>query len=388
MDPKRMSDSNGTASPSTDRLGRLQALLLADPDNQRLARDCIDLALASGDYDFVLQHTQKILSGSPQDVTASFDRASALIGKRQFAQAIGVLQGIVARHPDISAASMNLGLCHYRLAQYSDALAPLEAVYAGGDRSAGLLRLLVSTCHHLGRMEKAVELVKANPQPATKDAKLAGVYAIAYLDSNLPKEAARWAAKALTLEPDSIDGLTVQATLDAARMLVVHAREKYERVAQLAPENGRAWVGLGTLALLERDFARARSLLVRGTELMPGHVGSWHVLAWAYLLSGDLDHAAQILEKSAQIERNFAETHGGLAAVAALRGDREAAERGIEVALRLDPKCVSAQFARSVLLSRAGNPDGGKQLIRDTMASLSPADGSLLSRVIEDAIRH
>ena len=97
---------------------------------------------------------------------------------------------------------------------------------------------------------------------------------------------------------------------------------------ELAPEIGRAWVGLGTLALLERDLPRAQTLLARGAEFMPGHVGSWHVLAWAYLLGGDLEKAAQILEKSVQMDRNFAEAHGGLAAVAALRGDRTAAERG------------------------------------------------------------
>lgn len=388
MDSKRTSDSNSASPPSAGRLSRLQALLLADPDNHRLARECTDLALACGDYDFVLQRTEKILSTTPDELTARFDRASALIGKRHYADAIAILRDIVAQRPDITAAALNLGLCHYRLAQYTEALAPLEAVYASGDRSAGLLRLLVSTCHHLGLMEKAVTLAKANPQPAMKDAMLAGVYAIAFLDSKVPREASRWAARALAADPDSIDGLTVGATLDAARMLVVHAREKYERVLELSPENGRAWIGLGTLALLERDLPRAQTLLARGAEFMPGHVGSWHVLAWAYLLGGDLEKAEQILEKSVQMDRNFAEAHGGLAAVAALRGDRAAAERGIDVALRLDPKCLSAQFARSVLMSRSGDVDGGKELIRTTVAKLSPADGSLLSRVIEDATRH
>ena len=385
MDPN---PTSATPTPSATRLTRLQALLLTDPNNPRLARECTDLALATGDYDFVLQRTKKILAATPDDPTAQFDRASALIGKRKYVDAIAILRDFVARCPDVGPAALNLGLCHYRLTQYTEALAPLEAAYASGDRSAGLLRLLVSTCHHLGLMEKALTLAKANAQPAMKDALLAGVYAIAFLDAKVPREASRWATRALVADPNSIDGLTVGATLDAARMLVVHAREKYERVLELSPENGRAWIGLGTLALLERDLPRAQTLLARGTEYMPGHVGSWHVLAWSYLLGGDLDKAAQILEKSVQMDRNFAEAHGGLAAVAALRGDRAAAERGIDVALRLDPKCLSAQFARSVLMSRSGDVDGGKELIRTTVAKLSPADGSLLSRVIEDATRH
>jgi len=174
--------------------------------------------------------------------------------------------------------------------------------------------------------------------------------------------------------------------VNAARMHTAHAREQYEKVLQLAPGNGRAWVGLGVLALLRRDLTTAQSSLKRGLELMPGHVGSWHVLAWAHLTSGDLGAAEQVFRHALDLDRNFAETHGGLASVAALKGDSATAEEGIERALRLDPKCLSAQFARSVLLSRSGG-SAGRDLVRQTMRSLSPGDDSLLSRVIEDAAR-
>jgi Tfp pilus assembly protein PilF len=380
--------SRGRADSSTlERLGQLQQMLRADPGNQRLARECVDLALACGDYDFVLHRTEDILSGSPLDLTASFDRATALIGKRDFARAIGVLREITALQPGLLAAQINLGLCHYLLAQFADARTPLEAAYQAGDRTSGLLRLLVSTYHHLGLLNEAIAIAKENPQAAAADAALAGVYALAHLDANLPQSAAKWATTALAADPNSIDGLTVQATLDVSRMHVAHARERFERVLQLSPENGRAWVGLGTLALLDRNLPRARDLLTRGVELMPTHVGSWLVLAWVHLFSRELDSAEQVLQKAAKIDRNFSEVQGALAAVAALRGDVQGAQRGIEVALRLDPKCLSAQYARSVLISRSGDPERGRELIRKTVSGLSPGDGSLLSRVLEEAAK-
>lgn len=382
------SSSGRRADPSTlERLGQLQQLLRADPGNQRLARECVDLALACGDYDFVLHRTQQVLSSSPQDLTASFDRATALIGKREYGKAIGVLREITALQPELRAAQINLGLCHYLLAQFADARTPLEAAYRAGERSPGVLRLLVSTYHHLGLMSEAIAIARENPQAAAEDAALAGVYALAYLDANQAQSAAKWAMKALAADPNCIDGLTTQATLDVSRMHVAHARERFERVLQLSPENGRAWVGLGTLALLERNLPRARELLTRGVELMPTHVGSWLVLAWVHVFSRELDSAEQVLQQAAKIDRNFSEVQGGFAAVAALRGDVQGAQRGIEVALRLDPKCLSAQFARSVLISRSGDPERGRELIRKTVSGLSPGDGSLLSRVLEEAAK-
>jgi Tfp pilus assembly protein PilF len=387
MDTTTNSSRRRADSSTLEKLGQLQQLLRADPGNQRLARECVDLALACGDYDFVLHRTEDILSASPQDLTASFDRATALIGKRDYVRAIGVLHEITALQPELLAAQVNLGLCHYLLAQYADARTPLEAAYRAGERSPGLLRLLVSTYHHLGLLNEALAIAKENPQAAAADAALAGVYALAFLDANQAQSAAKWATKALAADPNCLDGLTVRATLDASRMHVAHARERFERVLQLSPENGRAWVGLGTLALLDRNLPRARELLTRGVELMPTHVGSWLVLAWVHLFSRELESAEQVLHKAEQIDRNFSEVQGALAAVAALRGDVQGAQRGIEVALRLDPKCLSAQFARSVLISRSGDPERGRELIRKTVSGLSPGDGSLLSRVLEEAAK-
>jgi len=384
MDTTTSSSRQRVDSATLKKLGQLQKLLLADPDNQRLARECVDLALACGDYDFVLQRTRDVLSDSPQDLTASFDRATALIGKGDYVSAISVLRQITALHPELLAARINLGLCHYLLAQFAEARPPLEAAYRAGERSTDLLRLLIQTYHHLGLLNEAIMVAKENPQTAAADPALAGAYGLAYLDANQPQSAAKWAMRALAADSNSIDGLTVQATLDVSRMHVAHARERFERVLQLSPENGRAWVGLGTLALLERDLPQARELLRRGVELMPTHVGSWLVLAWVHLFSNELDSAEQVLRTAARLDRNFSEVQGGLAAVAALRGDVPEAQRGIEVALRLDPKCLSAQYARSVLLSRAGDPEGGHELIRKTVSDLSPSEASLLSRILQE----
>jgi len=370
-----------------ERFRHLKSLSQLDPGNTQLTRACMEAALQARAYDFVLERAEKTLATATADIAALFDKGSALIGLREYRAAAAILQDVLARQPQLQAARINLGLCHYCLGEFSEARAPLDAAYADGDRSAGLLRLIVSTYHHLGLMDEAVALCEANPQPVGADAALAGTYALVYLDADEAQAAGEWAARALAGNPRSVDGLVVDGTLRILDMEVNRAKREFELALELAPNTARAWIGLGTLALLENDLPRARAQLTRGVELMPGHVGSWHVLAWTHLMGNDLDAAEAALQRSLELDRNFGETHGALAAVAALRGKREEAERGIEVALRLDANCLSAQFARSVLIGRAGNTDEAKRLIRVTAAGLASGGDSMLNRAIGRATR-
>ena len=220
-------------------------------------RDCIALALQAADYAFALDRTDALLARFPDDLQARFDRATALIGRKDYAGIIESLRMILSAEPLLIAARINLGLCHYLRGEYAEARTALDSAHAAGDRSTDLLRLLVSTYHHLGLLAEAVALADSNPSPAPIEGGLAGVYALAYLDANQPSKASRWMTKALALDANSVNGLTVQATLSAARMLTATAQEQFERVLQLSPNNGRAWIGLGTLALLNRNLELA-----------------------------------------------------------------------------------------------------------------------------------
>jgi Flp pilus assembly protein TadD len=184
------------------------------------------------------------------------------------------------------------------------------------------------------------------------------------------REAAKYAAVALTQNPDSLDGLLVQATLAGANLDTEQACSQYSRVLELAPQFGRAWLGLGMMATLAQDFVRARELLERATQLMPEHVGSWHALAWAHFFGGDAAGAEKHFAHALELDRNFAESHGAMAAMLALKGERAAAEREIELAERLDKNNMSSQFARGLLVERSHGPEAGQRFIRDTVRNL------------------
>jgi tetratricopeptide (TPR) repeat protein len=364
------------------RLQRLLALRREDPQNVLLYRDCVATALQSAAFDVVVQLAQEQLQLGSDPWAARFDWASGLIGQRDYAGALLQLEHLpisAHQHPGVL---LNRGLCHHCLGQYEQARTPLETCYGQGDRSPGLLRLLLSTLHHLGLLRQALPIAQAAAPLATTDAALAGVLALLYLDADDAVKARQWARAALQLHPGSVEGRVVQATLLTARLQKDRARGMLEEVVAEFPETARAWLGLGALALLDQDLVRAKLHLQRSLELMPQHVGSWLVLGWAHLMSGELPAAQQVFEQALELERNFAEIHGSLAAVAALRGDGPRAQSLLQVARRLDPECPSAVFAEAMLHAHAGDPAQAQRMVAERIASLGQGDSSPLAQLL------
>lgn len=380
-----MQTQTGNRQAETTRLDRLVSMLRTDPANSLLYRQCVDTAAASGRFDIVLDVAQSALQLNPIDPSALFDKATAQIGQRDYRGSLATLAALGSNDP---AVQMNAGLCHYCLGEFVQARPYLENAYAAGIESAGLLRLLVSTHHHLGEVDAAVKIAADNAAVAATDGALAGVFALLYLDAGDAARASRWTKAALDLAPDCIDAQVVQGTLLTARMEVEPARKILEKVVEAVPTTGRAWIGLGTLDLLAQDLPSAMQRLSRGVQLMPAHVGSWHVLAWAQLLSSDLMAAEQTLRHALELDRNFSETHGGLATIAALRGERENAQRLIEVAMRLDPECMSARAAQAILTGRAGNPEQARQILQGAITQITSKDDSALAKLLMRSRKH
>lgn len=327
--------------------------------------------MRGSDFGRALDLVDSRLSRHPAEAESLFARSNALIGLKRYEDALAVLKPLEDQGVAQLAVLRNMATCHYLLRNFENARAYAERLIAAGETSAGTLHLAISSLHHLGELDAAVKLADAHASTAEQDGALAGVCAIAYLDAENSAKAGKFAAIALSRNPDSVDGLIVQATLAAAALETEQAYRQYTRITELAPNSGRAWLGLGTLAMLAQDFVKARELLARAAQLMPANLGSWHSLAWAHLFSGDHAGAEKYFAHALELDRNFGESHGAIGAMLAMRGDRAGAEREIEIAERLDRSGASAQFARAMLVANAAGPEAAREFIRDSVRGLS-----------------
>jgi tetratricopeptide (TPR) repeat protein len=365
-------------SASNSKFESLRRFFEADPGNARLRRDCVDAAVAAGEFGFVRDLADKRLASAPADPEAQFDRATALIGLQDFAAAMEALRPLEASIPGVR---FNAGLCLFMLGKYEEARPYFQAGYDAGERSPGLLRFLIVTLHWLGEIDTAIEIINANAGVMASDARLAGSASMLFSDKEDSANAQHWARIALAMDPDNVDALVSDGMVRATSLDAMGAKANFERALARAPDNGRAWLGLGSLTMLSRDFDKAGEQLQNAVKEMPGHLGSWHALAWSHLFANRLDEAERTWQQALDLNHNFSESHAGIAVIAALRGDRNAAERGIEVAERLDRACNTSQFARFLLESSEKGREAGIAFLADAVAKL-PLHGQKLAQLL------
>jgi Flp pilus assembly protein TadD len=325
------------------------------------------------------------LESAPLDDGLRFAKTNALIGRGDFHNARTLLSELHALHPLEAGITQNLALCEYILGNHAAARAQTESLYATGDRSVGVLRMLISSCHHLGLMDRGVEVADANKQIVRGDSALAGACSLLYADDNRLADAARCAAYSLRENPRCIDALTTDATLKLASGETDSAKRIFDDILSNHPNNGRAWLGLGSIAMLDQDFAEAKRTLTRTVETMPQHVGSWHMLGWMHLAQGQLDDAEKVFDRAMELNRNFSETHGALASIAAMRGETAKAQELIKVAYRLDADSLVARFAESVLAARGGDQAKMQQLIGEGLQMVAGNNKDAFTKLLNKA---
>ncbi len=255
------------------------------------------------------------------------------------------------------------------------------APYVGApDLSGDAVTLLVRAYHHVGDFDAGSALVDAHRERLAGDAVFLAAASLLYFDEGKVEQSAALSDAALLLGARPIEALVVNASLALGRTDAATAIERFNEVLAVNPREGRSWSGLGMASLLRRDLAGAAVQLEQAVRYLPQHIGTWHALGWCKLFSQDLEGAAQAFQTALGLDRNFGESHGGVAVVAAMRGERDVAEAAIERAVRLDPEGLTARYAQMILSGQTADPERFKAIAdrllrgRKTLSGESVAD--------------
>lgn len=214
---------------------------------------------------------------------------------------------------------------------------------------------LLRAWHRAWRLEAAWGWIQAAERSGELQPAARGVAALIAVDHGDFAAARGWSADALEQEGASMEALVAHGTVAVAERQVARAVEAFERALRLNAQDGRALGGLGLARLLAGDFTRARRHLEQAVLRVPEHIGTWHALGWTRLLQGDGAGALEAFDRALQQDRNFAESHGAVGLALALQGQRGKALRHLDLADRLDPSNVTAGYARAVLAGEAGD---------------------------------
>ncbi len=317
---------------AAQRSDRLHGYLQQDPDNDRLRLDAFDAALAA----------------------------------RQFERAQAYLEATDGTLPWVLRA----GALQVALGDYAAAAAVLQpavpAGLPGNDEALSVALMWLRASHQTGELEAAwawlQRITAAGPVPPA----IAALGSLLALDAGDAKTSERLADQALATFTESREALVAKGTALLGRRNATGARD-LALAAMKAKDDGRARSLLAFALMLAGDLEQARQHFERAVQLMPEHVGTWQGLGWLHLCMGRLAEARSAFHEALERDRNFADNHGALAVVDAMSGQVEEARRGIEIAQRLDPACLSARYALAILNGEAADLETIQAIARDAL---------------------
>ena len=353
-----------------ERITRLRSYLAADPANAQLACDLIDAQFAAADY----VGADATISELPPEAQAAagiqFRRARCALILGRYVQTCDVLRALIAAGHENVALWHDLAFAQLCLRQTADATQTLDEAEARFGAEAELLVVAARVALMDSDYPRAHAALDRALGLAPAHATALGLRALAWLDAADNAAAMQAAQACLALYPDQHEALLVAGTLALWQQDLDTAEHHFRHVLELHPNSGRALSGVGQLLMLRNDLPAAITQLEHAVVAMPDHIGTWHALAWAQLLVGNIDLADACYRRAFDLDRNFADSHGGLALIDALKGRTADAEQSVKRALRLNPQCVTALYAKSLLLSDSGQSDEADRLLSNLVGQI------------------
>ena len=348
-EPDRLNEMPGS------RLGQLAGYLAQDPTNRTLLAELADLRLQSAQWQPAKDCLERLLALTPDDARARYQLAVAerRLGNIEIAQRL--LENLLAEGHPQPAVRQELARCLAQQAQWRpviDCLAPLAPAELEAEQGDLIWLLRIRALHYLGDIEAA--LAEAAAWLAAREGRLLGqgraAVATLYLDAEQFEGLTALISGVQADElHDSPELATAAGYLELSQGQALTAHDLFSRSVAAQPTLGRAQLGLGLTAAGQDRLPEAELALIKAVRVAPTHLGNWHALAWVRIFRDDLAGADASLRAALDIDANFGETHGGLALIAALRGDRQEGDRRLRTAVRLNPRSLSAAVAKVVL---------------------------------------
>lgn len=365
---------NSELTQKDPKLARLLGFLSQDPENDRLRGEVFQVALESGDFAEAAYHLATAREARPGEAAWRQREAHLALAQGRFAEAQDLLLELVDQSPDEPSFRWDLAYTHFALKAFAPAQEAAARLIEDPAVGALAFALWLRCAHHLGQLKEGLEAFTAALTHRSMSAEAYGVASLMAFDAFKAAEARSWSALALQAEPGQHEALVVQGSLALGRAEAPAALALFQRALDHHPVDGRTWSGLAFGRFLALDFPGALHAFRQAVTFMPDHVGTWIGYGWCQVMAGELPAALATFEHAVALDRNFAESHGALAVALARLNQRAEAEREIEIALKLDPKSLSARYAQAILTGEADNSAAFQRMAQRVLAQ-HPAPG-------------
>jgi len=334
-----------------------------------------------------------------QSRAEQLERAAALIGSDQLAEAERLLTQVLKVAPNEAAALNLMGAIRAKQGNLDEAeilftsavrsdpamvgahmnLARLYLLKGAPEKTASELKevlrlepgnaeagyrlawLLLSQ----GRVDECIELVENLEKSQQLSAPLLGVAATAYLKKGDKAGALSALKKATQLRPDEAAyHFTIGVTWLKTPADLVEAELSFRQFLKLRPDDAQGQLYLGYVLLKQKQYGEARAMLERSVQKGTGTPEAFYYLGLIAQGQNEDQRAIEFFGKSIQLAPTFAHAHVGLGATYLKLKDYERARQALETGVKLSPEDSKAHYNLAVLYARLNNPERAQEEMR------------------------
>ena len=269
---------------------------------------------------------------------APFAEMRRLSEQGKFDEAIGKLEALGLKEPELKGLAHELGIAYYKKSDYMKAVASFKKalVEDPGDNEA--VQLMGLSYYLAGRPAEAIgPLEKVQTWYPSANVDAAYILGVCYLQTKDYPSARKAFAKMFGVPADS-----AAAYLFAGRMLLRQdfapiAEDYAKKAVELDPKLPRAHMLLGEIYLYKSRIPEAVEQLQKELELNPGDAAAYYKLADAYSRLQKYEEAEKLLQRSIWLDATSTGPYILLGKVLEKKGETALAVRALQRAIALDP---------------------------------------------------
>ncbi|MBV9406751.1 MAG: tetratricopeptide repeat protein [Acidobacteriaceae bacterium] len=293
---------------------------------------------------------QQAHPGTSSEKAALSQKAVEAERNGDFAGAISAFEQLIHKGGDSPGLRSNLGIAYFQLHEYPEALREFRVA-----------------------LTKEPDSIPAN-----------FFSGLALLKLQRPRQALPYLRRARHLQPDTPEVTLSVAQAEVACNEIAQARDSYEQVTRLAPQNAEAWYGLGITerALAEHDLKKAaskstqvralleasRQAIAKGTQLEPDSVHAHMILGECFRIAERYDQAVEEYEAATACQPDLAAAWAGLATAYSAAGEDDKALKAAKRALELDPRDAETDAVIADTLLRQGDASAARPYALNALA--------------------
>src|SRR6267378_3344493 len=284
---------------------------------------------------------QAIDAPKPKETVApgtTLGEARRLSQEGKFDEAIGKLEALVLKEPELKGLAHELGITYYRKSDYLKAVASFKKALEEDPGDNEAVQLMGLSYYLAGRPSEAIgPLEKVQTWYPSANVDAAYILGICYVQTKDYANARKAFAKMYAVPADS-----AASYLFTARMLLRQdydpvAEEYAKKAAELDPKLPRVHLLLGELYLYKSRLPEAVEQFQKELEVNPGDAVVYYKLADAYTRQQKYEEAEKLLQRSIWLDATSTGPYILMGKVLEKKGETALAVRALQRALAMDP---------------------------------------------------